>query len=95
MRFKDHADAGRKLPTEKQIGELMTSNVTIPYSCPTGSVADLYKKNSYGKLKIETDILPWVTISRTEAECADGENGYSDILVHCMHEALTILSNKV
>ena len=86
MRFKDHE--GRGLPSEEEIDILMNHEGPIPGKLPTGSVADVYNTNSFGNLLLESDVLPWVTISQTEEECADGKNGYSGKLVLCIHEAL-------
>lgn len=91
MRFKDHTD--RMLPSIHDIDILMNHDGALS-TIPTGSVSDVYKRNSFGKFKIQSDIQEWVTISRTEAECADGANGYTDELVHCMREALDILSSR-
>lgn len=85
MKFNDHED--RPLPTADDIGVLMNHEGAHDLA-PTGSVADVYKKNSYGKLSVESTVLDWITISKTEAECADSNYGYTEKLVDCMVEAI-------
>lgn len=92
MRFSDHAK--RPLPSEDDIDVLMNHNGHVPNVLPTGSVADVYRKNSFGNLILQSDVLEWVTISRTEQQCADGVNGYSDQLVLCIREALDIYAQN-
>ena len=92
IRFSDHEN--RTLPTKDEINTLMNHDGEIPGILPTGSVADVYKKNSFGKLILESDVLDWVTISKSEQECADGVNGFSDQLVLCIREALDLYSQN-
>jgi len=90
IRFKDHEF--RRIPSQRDINELM-NNDGPDGIIPTGSVNDVIKKNSYGKMTMDSYVMPWVTISKTEADCSGGRNGYTSYLTECMREALQMLDD--
>ncbi|KAG7355741.1 protease [Nitzschia inconspicua] len=58
------------------------------FNGPQLSVRDYFSQQSYGKLDIISEIVPWVTIPYTEQECANGKSGLSSILHTCLDAAL-------
>lgn len=73
--FKDHAQQGRKVPSEAEIDVLMNADEADPYLCPTGSLKSAYLEMSYGQLEIRSTVTPWITLSREEKWYADGSSG--------------------
>ncbi len=71
FKFKDHAS--RDLPSRSDLDILMNNNGPAP-QCPTGSVRDVYKQNSYNTLDMQSTVVDWITIDYTEAECAGGKS---------------------
>ncbi len=41
---------------------------------PTGSVADVYGENSYGKMRLRSTVVGWVDLPKTEQEYAAGNS---------------------
>jgi hypothetical protein len=52
------------------------------------SVKDYFSQQSYGKLEVVSEIVPWVTITYTEEECAHAQSGLSNVLHVCLEAAL-------
>lgn len=92
MRFSDHS--GRSLPTEADIEILMNGGVSSSI-IPTGSVRDVFLQNSAEKLSLDSTVADWVTISRTEEECAAGESGLTSNFWPCLREALDLVDQSV
>jgi len=90
MRFSDHAD--RTLPSRDDIDVLMNSVGGDPLLAPTGSVRDVYTQGSYGQLTVESTVYDWVTLPRTEHYYADNQNGFSNVFVESLHDALNIIN---
>jgi hypothetical protein len=74
IRFKDHAE--RTLPSQADLSVLFNNNGPDPKLCPTGSVKDVFQENSYGKLIVESTVLPWVQVELEEAVIANKKSGY-------------------
>lgn len=89
MRFSDHID--RTLPSRDDIDVLMNSVGGDPLLAPTGSVRDVYTQSSYGQLNVESIVYDWVTLPRTEHYYADDQNGFSNVFVESLHDALNII----
>ena len=89
MRFSDHVD--RTLPSQADIDVLMNSVGGDPLLAPTGSVRDVYTQGSYGQLTVESTVYDWVTLPRTEHYYADNQNGFSNVFVESLHDALNII----
>mmetsp|Transcript_27843 Transcript_27843/g.36297 ORF Transcript_27843/g.36297 Transcript_27843/m.36297 type:complete len:706 (+) Transcript_27843:61-2178(+) len=74
VRFKDHAS--RQLPDPKKYEILFNNNgPTSDNTAPTGSVNDVFLKNSYGRFKAKSTVSNWIHVSKTEKDCVDGKNG--------------------
>lgn len=73
LRFNDHHS--RNLPSVADIEVLMNSNDPHPILAPTGSLKGVFLENSYGQLSIESTVMPWLLMPRTEAYYADGVSG--------------------
>lgn len=70
VRFADHAT--RTLPDTASLNTLF-NNVGPNSLCPTGSVRDVWFKNSYGRLTITSVLTGWITVSQTEVYSAAGQ----------------------
>ena len=44
---------------------------------PTGSVNDVFLANSYGKFRLDSTVVPLITVSESEEYYADGKSGLS------------------
>jgi hypothetical protein len=76
---------------DKDSSRLVTSVQDLDqqlFNGPQFSVRDYFSQQSYGKLDIVSEIVPWVTIPYTEQECANGRSGLSSILHTCLEAAL-------
>jgi M6 family metalloprotease-like protein len=72
LKFKDHEEQQRNLPEYDDIERLMDT------------LTDVYLKNSFGKLIIESTIIPeWYTTAHNEAWYAEGKSGTTNL-----HEAM-------
>jgi hypothetical protein len=69
VRFADHAS--RPLPDTASLN-ILFNNVGAHSLCPTGSVRDVWLKNSYGRLTIDSVLTGWITVPQTEAYAAGG-----------------------
>jgi hypothetical protein len=62
------------------------------------SLADVWLKNSFNKLKIVSTITPWIQIDQTEKETSGYANGGTPINVgvasNAMIKALNVLSSR-
>lgn len=88
LRFADHVD--RALPSRDDISSLFNSETfrfddarpIVPRRgrgtvAPTGSVRQVYFENSHSTFTVETTVVDWITLPRTEAYYASGEYGLS------------------
>ncbi len=73
MRFKNHKE--RALPTAKQFEIIFNKVGGDSVLAPTGSVADVYSENSYGKMRLRSTVVGWVDLPKTEQEYAAGNSG--------------------
>eukprot|EP00535_Pseudo-nitzschia_heimii_P006701 CAMPEP_0197180818 /NCGR_PEP_ID=MMETSP1423-20130617/5293_1 /TAXON_ID=476441 /ORGANISM="Pseudo-nitzschia heimii, Strain UNC1101" /LENGTH=686 /DNA_ID=CAMNT_0042630947 /DNA_START=138 /DNA_END=2198 /DNA_ORIENTATION=- len=84
LQFKDHEQQRRILPSYDDVESLMDT------------LADVYRENSFGKLTIESTVIPeWYTTSHEEAwyAAADGASGTAN-LHEAMREALDDLEDS-
>jgi M6 family metalloprotease-like protein len=73
-RFADHTD--RVLASSSEYDILFNNaGPTKDKIAPTGSVADVFKENSYQTFVLESKVSDWVTIASTEAQAVDGNYG--------------------
>ena len=86
MKFKDHA--GRSVPTRQELDVIFNKVGGDPVLAPTGSVFDVYHENSYGKLKLKSTVVEWVTLPKTEKEYANGQSGLSAVIRTAIKDAL-------
>ncbi|MEM7222104.1 MAG: M6 family metalloprotease domain-containing protein [Pseudomonadota bacterium] len=85
IRFSNHT--GRTLPSQGDLDILFNAQGGHPSLAPTGSIRDVYLENSYGQMSLNSTVVPWVTVSQTEAYYADGVSGSSK-LWQALREAL-------
>lgn len=93
VRFADHV--GRTLPTPSDIDILMNQPGGDPVLADTGSVWDVFHVNSYGAVDLQSTVLPWVTVSGTEAFYANGVAGRSTRTHDLLKEALSLVDPTV
>ena len=86
FRFADHTD--RPLPSRKDLRTFMNNEGGDPELCPTGSVRDVYKANSYNQLDVTSTVVSWVTIDFTESYCANGVSAGHYQFLDCVVNAL-------
>ncbi len=85
IRFSDHTT--RLLPSRGDLEVLMNNNGAAT-QCPTGSVRDVFKQSSFGKLDLQSTVVDWITIDYTEAQCANGNSGLTTFIHTCLTNAL-------
>ncbi len=86
LKWSDHSD--RKLPTREDYDILM--NHDGPHSiCPTGSVRDVFKQNSYGKLDVDSYVTDWIPMNGTEEYYSNGDKGGTTNIHDALRYALT------
>ena len=85
LRFDDHANQKRSVPSKNDITVLMNSVDVDENLAPTGSLKMIYEKNSYGLLTIESEVTDWINLKNTEKYYADGASGTGS---GKLHEAL-------
>ena len=94
VRFSNHQS--RILPSISDMNTLFNAADSHPTIAPTGSIRDLFLKNSYGQLTLNSDISGWIDVSRSEQYYADGGSGLnSNVILEALQEALDILDQTV
>jgi M6 family metalloprotease-like protein len=88
LRFADHAN--RPLPPSKHYNLLYNSPSIHEGIVPTGSVANYYRVNSYGRLNVITTVIGWIPLSQSEAYYANNDYGFTK-LQEAIIEALNAL----
>jgi M6 family metalloprotease-like protein len=74
IKFSDHGS--RKLSAAESIDIMFNRNgPTDDNTAPTGSVADVWRANSYDSFVIESHVTDWISVLRTEAQTVGGQNG--------------------
>lgn len=92
VRFNNHQD--RLLPSLTDLDILFNAPGGDPVLAPTGSVRDVYLQNSYGRMELNSDIAPWITVSGSEQFYANGASGDST-LWQALREALDSLDQSL
>ena len=91
VRFKNHRSRPLRSPSDYDI--LFNQNDSNnPELAPTGSVRDVFRINSYGKLTLQSTIFGWIDLPETEAYYADGISGFGS---HKYFDALHFAMNKL
>lgn len=93
IRFSDHT--GRIQPSRSDIDTLMNAIGGDADLAPAGSLKDIYLNNSYGALTIESTVVAWATLPRTEAYYAGGNSGLISTIHQALKEALEIIDPVV
>jgi len=86
FKFSNHAS--KSLPSRNDLNILMNNEGPKNGICPTGSVRDVYLKNSFNDLYLESEVVSWVTIDYTESYCAAGQDGLDTKFHVCLRNAL-------
>ncbi|QDV43844.1 Immune inhibitor A precursor [Stieleria neptunia] len=89
LRFADHAN--RNLPSKADYDQLFNAQSPVPNLAPTGSVKMFYQENSYGKLNLESTVVDWVTLPKTESYYANGQSGLSSRIWEALRDGLDIV----
>jgi M6 family metalloprotease-like protein len=85
IRFSDHTN--RNLPSQSDLNVLMNNDG--PHNlCPTGSVRDVYTKNSFNQFDVQSTVLDWITIDYSEEFCSNGQYGVHRQMHICLADAL-------
>lgn len=87
LKFEDHKDQKRPLPSKEDVTVLMNSENNDPVLAPTGSLKMVYLENSYGQLTIESEVTDWINVSNSEIYYANGRSGI-ETQEKKFHEAL-------
>jgi len=77
IRFADHVD--RSLPSVANVNALFNAPGGDPVVAPTGSIRDLYLKNSYSQFILDSAVQAWITLPQSEAYYANGQSGDSTL----------------
>lgn len=95
VRFADHET--RKLPSPEDINVLFNNNgPTGTNVAATGSIADVYRANSFDTFVLDTHVSPWIQISKTEEYCSGGKNGFNlEVTRECWSEALKMYAETL
>lgn len=88
MRFQNHAEGVRDLPTREDYDVLFNAIGGDPVLAPTGSIKDIYLENSYGQLTIDSTVIGWLDMPNTEAYYAGGISGLGTIFWEAVNDAL-------
>lgn len=72
VQFTDHQD--RNLPSVEHIQELCDAVGTSPIN-PAGSIAEYFRKQSYGQFNFNCEVRDWRLTDNTEAFYAQGQRG--------------------
>lgn len=86
MRFADHQT--RPVPSNQDVSTIFNAVGGHPTLAPTGSVRDLYRENSYGALTLDSTVVGWVTLPRTESYYAGGASGLTTSVWEAIRDAL-------
>jgi M6 family metalloprotease-like protein len=78
--FADHKDT-RTIRSTQELDQSL-------FNGPELTVQDYFKKQSYGKLTIVSELTPWVSIPFTEQQCANSQSGLSTSIHTCLQAAL-------
>jgi M6 family metalloprotease-like protein len=92
MRFADHQ--GRALPTREDMEVLFNSGNPHTTLAPTGSIREFYRENSYGKMTLDSTVVGWVTLPRTEKYYANGSSGLDARVRQAMMDALDVVRQQ-
>lgn len=95
VRFADHET--RNLPSPEDINVLFNHNgPTGTNVAPTGSIADVYRANSFDTFVLDTHVSGWIQISKTEEYCSGGQNGFNlKVTRECWTEALKMYADTL
>jgi M6 family metalloprotease-like protein len=93
VRFADHDE--RNLPAQTEY-DLLFNHIgpATDDTAPTGSIADVFRVNSYDKFLLQSTITPWIRVNRTEAQTVDDNMGLNQVGTKTTwREAMTILES--
>jgi M6 family metalloprotease-like protein len=93
VRFADHDE--RDLPTPEEY-EMLFNHIGpgTNDTAPTGSVADVFRVNSYDKLLLQSTVTPWIRVNRTESQAVDNNMGINQVGARTTwREAMIILES--
>lgn len=86
IKFTDHVD--RETPPWENYDILFNDSGETPSITPTRSVAAFLDVNSYGKLQIEAEVIPWRLTDNTEEYYSFNQSGLSTEFIRCMYPIL-------
>ena len=90
IRFQDHKDRQAPLKPRSAYEQFFNGDsINLEYN-PTGSVKHYYKRQSYGKVSLESVVVGWIDVTQTESEAAAGCSSLCSInkLWHAILEGL-------
>lgn len=90
-RFADHKD--RALPSQLDYDALFNSATPGSSFAPSGSVRSFFEVNSYGSLDLQSIVVGWITLPKSEAYYSDGQSGLNNVFVEAVHDALGALDD--
>jgi M6 family metalloprotease-like protein len=82
IKFSDHME--RAVPGTEYLTMIMNSDVDHKQLCPFGSVKNYFSVNSYGLLELDSTVVPWVKVPKTEAFYGNGSSGYNNYWSHML-----------
>lgn len=75
-KFSDHDNT--KIRAQADFDKIFNTVGGDPVLAPTGSVRDYYYETSYGTLTLQSTVVAWVTLPRTEAYYCAGQTGFGN-----------------
>ena len=93
VRFSDHAS--RPLPSASELRILLNSPSGHADLAPSGSVRDVFKASSYGKLDLVSTVVGWIALPETEAYYADSTSGSTPRFEEMLRAGLNALEAAV
>jgi M6 family metalloprotease-like protein len=86
----------RWLPTKNELTRLFNKKKPDATVAPSGSVKDIFKTLSHGKLHVTADVMDWIPLTQPESFYAAGKRGYDATFLHqAIREALDYLETVV
>jgi hypothetical protein len=92
VRFSDHVN--KSLPPRSEIDTLFNGDGIDGRVTPTGSIKDWYRANSYGRMRMEAEVIDWITTNNTELHFSRNQSGITHDFRFSMYPILDELDKQ-